>query len=156
MNQEGSIMADTKTTMQRWNDFRPTKTQWLWSCVGSVVATVIVGFWFGGWVTGGSASSMSEGAATSARAELAANICVDRFVNDPEFGAELALLKDASRFQRGRLLEEAGWTTLQGTDTPVANAAALCSEMLVAMEAPAAIVPAVDTATPAEPATVTQ
>jgi hypothetical protein len=29
---------------QRWRDSRPTKTAVAWACVGSIVATMIVGF----------------------------------------------------------------------------------------------------------------
>ena len=40
---------------QRWSDARPTKTVTFWCCVASAVLTMIIGFGWGGWVTGGTA-----------------------------------------------------------------------------------------------------
>jgi hypothetical protein len=129
-------MSDKKNAGQRWNEFRPSKTMWFWSCAGSAVATMVVGFWFGGWVTGGTAHSMVDEAASQARIELASDICVQRFASGPDFGPQLAALKEESSYRRDDLLEEAGWTTMGGMDEPVRNAAALCAEKLVKMEAP--------------------
>ena len=40
---------------RRWSDARPTKTVVFWSCVATKVVTMVVGFTWGGWVTGGTA-----------------------------------------------------------------------------------------------------
>ncbi len=138
---------DKKSTGQRWDEFRPSKTMWFWSCVSCVIATIIVGFWFGGWVTGGSARDMASDAADQARARLVADVCVERFSQSPDFGAQLASLKDTSSYQRDDIIEEGGWVTLAGMEKPLADAADLCAERLVTMEAPA------QAAAVAEPAT---
>ena len=36
-----------------WSDARPTKTAVFWSWIASIVLTMIIGFAWGGWVTGG-------------------------------------------------------------------------------------------------------
>src|SRR5579871_1458566 len=76
-----------------WESYRASKTTLFWSCAGCAVATMIVGFTWGGWLTGGSAQKMSETAASSARAELAAAVCVDRFMKGSDKVAQLAALK---------------------------------------------------------------
>src|SRR5690349_16235706 len=78
------------TLSRRRAAYRPSKGGWLWSCVGVSVATMIVGFGWGGWVTGGTATRMAADAAHDARAKLGAASCVYRFNQGPEMSAQLA------------------------------------------------------------------
>ena len=50
----------TRSIRQRWDDLQPSKTMLVWSCIGSVVVALVVGFTWGGWVTGGTARGMAE------------------------------------------------------------------------------------------------
>ncbi|MCT7376008.1 hypothetical protein [Chelativorans salis] len=127
-------MAESKSLSQRWQEYRPTKGMWLWSCVAAVVLTMIVGFTAGGWVTGGTAESMAAGAREEARESLVASICVNRFVAAPEAQQNLQALKDASSWQRDDLIDEGGWATLDLLEEQVSGAADLCADRLVAME----------------------
>jgi hypothetical protein len=121
-----------------WSEYQPTKTLWFWSCVGCVVLTMIVGFTWGGWVTGGSANAMATTAHQDGRAELAATVCVERFLQAPNAALKLAELKKESQWQRDGFIEEGGWTTLAGLEEPIKGAADLCAEQLAEMEMPAA------------------
>jgi len=75
-------MADQhkKSIKQRWDDLQPSKTMLVWSCAGSVVVALVVGFTWGGWVTGGTAREMAETAGEDARYGLASAICVEKFL----------------------------------------------------------------------------
>ena len=64
---------------QRWSEARPTKTVVFFSWVACVVATMIVGFTWGGWVTGSTARSMAEETIVTRLAP----ICVVQFNKDP-------------------------------------------------------------------------
>ncbi len=88
-------MADDKkkSLQQRWNDLQPSKTMLVWSCVGSVAVALVVGFTWGGWVTGGTARDMAGDAGSTSRYELASVICVERFLEAPDAEAQLAELK---------------------------------------------------------------
>ena len=119
---------------QRWENFRPSKSLWFWSVAGSVVLTMIVGFTAGGWTTGGTATEMAEDAARTARAELVANLCVERFVTGPNAGQKLAELKDTSSYQRDTFITEGGWIELAGMQREAPGAADRCADQLVAME----------------------
>lgn len=130
-------MTDRKSLAQRLEDFRPSKGLWFWSCAGCVIATIIVGFTVGGWVTGGTAQEMTKNAAGEARAQLVANVCVEKFVSSNQFADHLASLKKADSWDRDSLIEDGGWVTLAGMDEPTSDAADLCADRLVAMEAPA-------------------
>lgn len=120
-----------------WSEYKPSKTVWFWSCVGCIVATMVVGFTWGGWVTGGTAREMVAEASESGRAELAASICVDRFMQASDAATKLAQLREESTWQRTDFIEEGGWVTLASMDEPVEGAAGLCASELMAMEVPA-------------------
>jgi hypothetical protein len=124
-------MQNPKNLMKRFEDFQASKTMLFWAMVAAAIITMTIGFGWGGWVTGGTADQMATKAAASARAELAANICVDRFAKGPDATAKLVSLKATDSWKRRQVLEEGGWVTLPGTDKPVAEAAELCAERLV-------------------------
>jgi hypothetical protein len=67
---------------------------------------VVIGFAWGGWVIGGTATRMAADAASGANAELAAADCVYRFENGPDATAQLAALKKAESYQRSDLIEK--------------------------------------------------
>ena len=73
---------------QRWSDAQPTKTVLFWSCVASMVLTMIVGFSWGGWVTGGTARQTAETMARDAVVTRLAPICVVQSGRDPAKGRE--------------------------------------------------------------------
>src|SRR5271167_3788434 len=91
-----------------WESYRASKATLFWSCAACAVATMIVGFAWGGWVTGGTADKMSSGAAASARAELAAVMCVNRFMGGVDATTQLAALKASDSWKRDDLLDRAG------------------------------------------------
>lgn len=125
-------MSAQESLFRRWEDYRASKTVVFWCCAGCAVATVIVGFAWGGWVTGGNAGLMATQAATEARAELAATICVERFTKGPDATAKLASLKGIEdSWKQDKFIEEGGWVTLPGTVNPIDGAAALCARQLI-------------------------
>ena len=110
-------MANNPSLGRRWESYQPSKGIWFWSCVACIVATVVIGFTWGGWVTGGTATKMAADAAAGANAQLAATDCVHRFENGPDATAQLAALKKAESFQRSDLIEKHGWATMPGPNT---------------------------------------
>jgi hypothetical protein len=131
-------MADKVSFGRRWEGYRPSKGIWFWSCVACIVATMVIGFSWGGWVTGGTATQMATDATNGARAQLAAADCVSRFKSGPDAITQLAALKKAESYERGDLIKKDGWVTMPGSKDPVAGAADICAEQLVTMNPPAA------------------
>ena len=86
---------------------------------------------------GGTAQERVDAAGERAAAELAASICVHRFLAAPDAGAKLAELKKESRWSRDDLVQDAGWTTFAAAEEPVDGAAELCAEKLAEAELPA-------------------
>lgn len=126
--------------------YRPSKTVWFWSTAGAVVVTLILGFTWGGWVTGGAAADRAEEAAEGAAARLAADICAYRFLQAGDAGTQLAALKEQASYKRNALIEDGGWVTFAGAEDPVRGAAGLCVDHLMEakLETPATT-PVVDT-----------
>ena len=104
----------------------------LWGAVGGAVALAIIGFSWGGWVTGGTAKQM---ASDQARLEVVAAlvpVCLAQSSQDPKVVETLALIKDASSYQRSGMLMKAGWATMPGTSDPNRYVASACMEKLAA------------------------
>jgi hypothetical protein len=131
-------MSDRKSLADSWMEFQPTKTMTFWSCAAVAVATMAIGFGAGGWVTGGTAGEMAQNASEKARAELVASACVEKYAAHDTFATDLAALKEASSWKQGDIVAEGGWATLAGMKEPLDDAARLCANKLVAMDAPVA------------------
>jgi GH24 family phage-related lysozyme (muramidase) len=124
-------MPNTQSLGRRWEAYRPSKSGWFWSCAGCIVATIVVGFTWGGWVMGSTAERMASDAADGARAQLAAMACVARFNLGPDAVDQLAALKKAPSYQRGDMIIKSGWATMPGSTDPVRGAADICVEKLM-------------------------
>jgi hypothetical protein len=130
-------MEGKPSVSRRWRDYRASKAVLIWSCAASIVVTMIVGFSWGGWVRGGTAQDMATKAAAEARTELAAAVCLHKFVNGPNATAQLASLKGTDSWKRDAFIEEGGWVTLPGVEKSVTGAASLCAQQLMDAKLPA-------------------
>ena len=77
-------------------------------------------------------------------AQLAASICAHRFLEAADASTQLAALKEKNSYQRDKFVENGGWVTFADAKQPVDGAGALCAELLMAAEPPAATTPAGD------------
>ena len=87
----------------------------LYGAACGAVALAVIGFSWGGWITGGTARTM---AADQSKAEVVTAlslICVDQSKRDPQLVERVALLKAASSYERGDLVMKNGWATMPGT-----------------------------------------
>ena len=124
---------------KRFEEYRPSKTALFWSCAACVVLTVVVGFTWGGWVTGGTAQERVDEAVEHSRAEVAAALCIERFVTATDAGVQLASLKEiTSSYRQSEFVEDGGWATLPGAEEANADGADICAEHLAEMELPVA------------------
>ena len=102
----------------------------LWGAVGGAIALAIVGFTWGGWVTGGAAETVAKQRASKAVVTALAPICVDQFRRQADASASLVELKKASSWQQGTFVEKGGWATMPGTNSPDSAVAKACAETL--------------------------
>ncbi len=94
------------------------------------IATLVIGFYWGGWVTGGSAKEMVQSSTSSAVVKALAPICVDNFNRQANAAASLIELKKVSSWEQGSFIEKGGWATMPGGASPDSAVARVCAEML--------------------------
>jgi hypothetical protein len=116
---------------QRWDKARPTKTVVFWSMGAAIILTMIIGFNWGGWVTGGTAQKMAEVMAKNAVLQRLTPMCVDQFNQDPERDQKLTELEEKSAWQRGGYVEDQGWATMAGEAKPDSQVANECAKLLI-------------------------
>jgi len=116
---------------QRWNQTRPTKTIVFWSLIAAMVLTMIVGFTWGGWVTGGTAQKMAAGAAQNAVVQRLVPMCVLQFNQDAAKDRKLTELKAAGTWVRGDYVKKQGWATMSGEAKPDSQVADACAKVLI-------------------------
>ena len=101
-----------------------------WGAVGGAIALAVIGFSWGGWVTGGTADKTAKEAADSAIVRVLAPICAEKFQQQADAGARLVDLMKASTWERGTLVEKGGWATMPGASAPSTGVARACAELL--------------------------
>jgi hypothetical protein len=109
-------------------------TRLVQGAIAGVVATLIIGFTWGGWVTGGTAQEMTQKSANSALVTALAPICVDKFQRSPEAAVNLAELRKVSSWQQGNFVTKGGWATMPGSTEANSAVADACATMLSALK----------------------
>lgn len=114
----------------RWDDWRPTKTVLFWTAAIAVIATLIIGFGPGGWVTAGTAGEMSAQAAAQARHQLATAVCLEEFMAASDAKQRLERVKKATWYERDELVSAGGWATMPDKKEPNIVVASMCASRL--------------------------
>jgi alpha/beta superfamily hydrolase len=122
---------ETLSRGQRWSEARPTKTLVFWSWVAAAVVTMIIGFSWGGWVTGGTARTRAEAMAQDAVVQRLAPICVVQSGQDPAKAMKLVALNEERTWQRGDYVGKQGWATMPGEQEPDSQVAQACAALLM-------------------------
>jgi len=100
--------------------------------VVGAIATVVVGFNWGGWTLGSTAKEMVQKGAHAALVEALAPICVDKFQRTAEASANLVELKKVNSWQQDTFIEKGGWATFPGMTSPERGVAQACANLLAA------------------------
>ena len=77
-----------------------------WGAAGGAIAAMIIGFAWGGWVTGGTSERAAGAAARTAVEQNFAPLCVAKAEQQPD---QLILLKKESSYARTGFVIRAGW-----------------------------------------------
>lgn len=105
----------------------------LWGAAGGAVALAIIGFNWGGWVTGSKAESMAATRANDAVVAALAPGCVVKFDGASDAAANRVALGKLESWTRAEYVEKGGWAAY-GKDAPadrVTAVARACAELLV-------------------------
>ncbi|PVB62081.1 hypothetical protein [Labrenzia sp. 011] len=101
------------------------KPAFLGAGVGAI-ALAILGFSWGGWVTGASASKMAATMSEDSVVAALVPVCVDISRADADRVTKLAVIREASTYKRRDALMEAGWATVPGAEAPSRDLAKAC------------------------------
>ena len=95
----------------------------------------IVGFSWGGWVTGGKAETDATQRAHAAVVVALAPICVEKFQRTSNVSANLAAFKKVDSWSQGDFVEKGGWATVPGSNSPeqVTAVARACALLLASV-----------------------
>ena len=91
---------------------------------------MILGFTWGGWVTGSTARAMAAAAGESAIVKRLAPICVARFHEQSDKAQKLKELNEIASWQRTAYVEKQGWATMRGEEKPDNQVAIECARLL--------------------------
>lgn len=98
----------------------------IWGVIIGAAALAIVGFNWGGWVTGKSAVAMADAAVT----ERLVPICVGQFNGDPNKVMKLAEMKKGDSWKHGDFVTKQGWATMPGAKDSDPDVAEGCAEKI--------------------------
>jgi hypothetical protein len=109
---------------------------WMQGGVVGAVAVAVIGFGWGGWVTGGSASKHAAIAAHDATVTALASVCADRFRAQGDAAVKIAELSKVSTWDRGGFIERSGFALMPGSKTADSDVARACAESLTVSTSP--------------------
>ena len=126
------IVTKAASFREKLRETRPSKKAVFGLMVAAAVLTMIVGFNWGGWVTGGAVQQRVDTGARDAVALRLVPMCVAQFGLDPQKVPKLAELKAiTSSWSRPDYVKKQGWATMPGEKDPDSIVAAACAKLLV-------------------------
>lgn len=95
-----------------------------WGIVIGAVITMVIGFAWGGWVTGGTSLERSGEALLASRSA----ICVAQFMKAPNHEAQLKAFQATESWKRRQFVEEGGWDKMPGQATAEDSVSRACAD----------------------------
>jgi len=102
----------------------------LWGAAGGAIALAIIGFSWGGWVTGGTAEKTAKQRVDTAVVAALTPVCVGKFQAGADASVHFAALKKISSWEQGSYVEKGGWANMPGGTTVNSDLARACAEAL--------------------------
>jgi len=104
----------------------------LWGAAGGALLLAIIGFGWGGWVTGSKAETTASLRADAAVVEALAPVCVAKFRRDAAVNANLIALKKVDTWSQADFVEKGGWAMVNDSKATaqVSAVARACAEIL--------------------------
>ena len=113
-----------------------SRTRLLQGIAIGAVAAMVIGFTWGGWVTGGAANKLAADQASTAVVAVLTPICVEKFLRSSDAQANLTALRQIStNWEQGQYLEKGGWATRPGATSSDYELARACAAKLIEAKA---------------------
>ena len=110
-----------------------SRTRLLQCAFAGFLATVVIGFGWGGWTLGSTARENAAKSAAAAVVAVLAPVCADKFRQAADASANMAELKKVSSWMQDSYIEKGGWATFSGMTSPDRDVAKACATFLTAL-----------------------
>lgn len=97
------------------------------------VATMLIGFNWGGWVLQSTAREMAVRDTSAALVAVLAPLCAEKFRGASEAPRNMAEFKKVSTWQQDYFIQKGGWATFPGMASPDIAVARECAQLLTAI-----------------------
>ena len=124
-NSEDSLM-----TTSVWYQGELLKQLLQGAAVG-VVATLAIGFGWGGWMLGSTAKTLADNTASSAVVAAIAPICADQFQRSADAANNLTALKKTDSWQQAAYVEKGGWAVMPGSKAADSGVSQACAAAIL-------------------------
>lgn len=95
------------------------------------IATMVVGFSYGGWYLGSSAETLAQKRSDAAVVEALVPVCISQSQADPETVSKVKAFGDIkSSYEQRDFVMKSGWATMPAADTPDQALASACADAL--------------------------
>jgi hypothetical protein len=98
------------------------------------LATVVIGFGWGGWTLGSTAKETAAKSAAAAIVAVLAPMCADKFRQAAEATVNMVELKKVSSWMQDSYIEKGGWATFPGMSSPDRGVAQACATLLTTVQ----------------------
>ena len=105
-------------------------TRLLQGVAAGAIATLVIGFGWGGWMLGSSAKTLADNTANSAVVAAIAPICVDQFQRSADAANNLTELKKTNSWQQAAYVEKGGWAVMPGSKAADSGVPQACAALL--------------------------
>jgi alpha/beta superfamily hydrolase len=102
----------------------------LTGAVCGAAALAILGFTWGGWVTGGTAEAKAKASSQAATVAALAPICATQFRTAPDAAAQHVVFLSKAFWEQKKLVEAAGWAKMPGSADAMPGVAEACSGLI--------------------------
>jgi hypothetical protein len=113
---------------------REARTRLLQGAFAGFLATVVIGFGWGGWTLGSTARETAAKSAATAVVAILAPMCADKFRQGADASANMAEFKKVSSWMQDTYIEKGGWATFPGNASPERGVAQACATLLTNLQ----------------------
>lgn len=102
----------------------------LQGAVAGAIATMIIGFNWGGWTLESTATKSSNKMSNDAVTAVLTPICVENFKNSPDAAGNLVKFQSESSYNQRGFIEDGGWAVFPGSPDTNRDVARACATII--------------------------
>lgn len=104
----------------------------VWGAVAGSVATMIIGFGWGGWTTSSTSARLAQAQADTAVTMALVPLCIAKSKADGGALKKIGELRAlGSSYEQSDFVKKTGWATVPGSDDPNRDVAEACAAALL-------------------------